>query len=276
MNRKLAFVLVAVAAVALVTGTGGYSSVNAERGVSVDVVGDGDAYLTLEYSETAELSGTDAYEVTFLTIRNRFTVDADLDATALPSSTSDGLDVTYTSGSRSVDTRLAPGEAVDFAAELTCASAGEQNVTFTIDAKADGPGVSVNTTEERTASFDVRCRSVAIRVEETEGTVGGGSFTLLHLDDTSNQSASVDSVSVPDDANVSLASSTGDGAEGYGDVEAECVESTNGTSVPVRVTVEGSGETVDFTRHRTVDVLCEPGSTATATATATTSTSGGS
>ena len=154
--RRLALFLCAVAAVAtLAVGSGGFSSAEAGRGVTVGVVGDGNAYLALEHDdETVERDGMvdESLDLEVVTVTNQFTEDVtvtvDYDVATPPGvSATDGSDTT----------ELGVGETTQVSTTVTCDRAGEHGVTVEFDASATGGGVSTETSDPRTVSYTVRC-----------------------------------------------------------------------------------------------------------------------
>jgi len=73
MRRRLLLLSALVAAAAIAVGTGGYSSVGADRGMSVGAANDVDAYLSLDYADE-DVSANSSSDVTktFVTVENQF------------------------------------------------------------------------------------------------------------------------------------------------------------------------------------------------------------
>ena len=143
-RRQVVLVAALLASLALVSNTAAYSSVHADRGVQVQVVGDEDAYLGLQRTTTNVSNGTADLEVT---VSNQFAAGTDL------------TEVETTVGGTAVDLAaggsLDPGERSSHTfANVSCADA------VTIAASGSGVRVSLNrsvpcsntslTTEERT------------------------------------------------------------------------------------------------------------------------------
>lgn len=152
--RKPFVVLVAMAATAsLAVGSGGFSSAGAERGVTVSVVGDENAYMSLSYADKT-VSGDEA--VTFVTVANRFTekveftVDYDVE-------TDDGVSVKPSSGSETNDVGV--GGEFDVAVALNCHSAGQHDATVSFDVAATGDSVSVETSDSRQVTYRAMCNN---------------------------------------------------------------------------------------------------------------------
>jgi hypothetical protein len=236
---------------ALIFGTGSFSAVSAERGLTVDTVGDSDAYMALKYSDDdIELTGSDRYPAReFLTIGNNFGGDIDASLTSVDVSGSDSLSLEP----ESVDGRpVESGTEIAVATEVTCHSIGEYSASLSFDVAADGDAVHAHTTDEREVTFDVHCQSVTVDpVDNAQGTEDGAAFALLDLTDVSNQSASLDDVSVPNSAPISIVSASIDGT-----VEVECTDSTDGATESVTVTIEGTGDDISFTKEQSVSVSC--------------------
>lgn len=154
--RKLLLLLCGLAlSTGLVVGTGGFSSVSADRAVAVDTVGDERAYMALEYTdERADASGTvgESVDVSLVTVTNQFTqsvtVTVETDVRG-----ADGVSV----GDDPASATLAVGTAADMSATLVCDEPGEQYVTVAFDATATGEGVSAETTNPRTVEYLLDC-----------------------------------------------------------------------------------------------------------------------
>lgn len=156
-NRRRVLVLLAVTAAAVAAvGSGSFTATTADRGVSVDVVGDENAYLALDYPDKEVDNGSTP---TFLTVTNRFTT------------TLDDITVEYWVG-ESVDNlasrddgtlqneSVGVGEARSFGdVTLTCPnnSTGTETATVYFDVTAYGDGIDVETTKDRTVELTVNC-----------------------------------------------------------------------------------------------------------------------
>jgi hypothetical protein len=154
--RKFLLLLCGLALSAgLVVGTGGFSSVNADRAVNVDVVGDEDAYMALEYTdERVDASGTvnGAVDVALVTATNQFAqpVNVSLETELR----GDGVSVGDVSPSSAT---LGVGDDMDVSATLVCEDPGGHYVTVAFDATATGQGISAETTTPRTVEYHVEC-----------------------------------------------------------------------------------------------------------------------
>ena len=157
MRKLFLGLCVLVASVGMGMGSGGFSSVDADRAVTVDVVGDESAYMSLDYSnETVEpIDGTK--EVEFVTVANHFAevVDFTIDFTI---ETTGRLTVESSSNSV-VQKNVGTGENIDGTVTLECGPSGSSSSTAIIDfdVTADGGGVSAKTTAERTVKYEVDC-----------------------------------------------------------------------------------------------------------------------
>ncbi|WP_276270690.1 hypothetical protein [Haloarcula litorea] len=147
MDRRAAALLGLAAVLALAIGSGGYSSVSADRQVTVEVVGDEDAYMSLEYRETGEVE-----EGSVLTVTNRFAETVDL--TVWYRVEDQQTDPSESGTMESFD-GIGPGDSVI----LTCADIGDSEGIASFDVAAEGSSVSAQTTDSRT---------VEIECEETE------------------------------------------------------------------------------------------------------------
>lgn len=149
MRRRRAVLLaVCVAVVPVIAfGSGGFTSVGADRGVTVDTVGDEDAYLGLEYEERYELDSGDS--VTYLTVTNQFSVVVAVSVSV----TGDDATVNGTADPSHLD----PGGAVSFDASPTCEGHGEETREVEFNVEAVGDGVTAETDPARTTEFRVEC-----------------------------------------------------------------------------------------------------------------------
>ena len=161
MNRKLAFGLAATAAILLVSSTGAFSSVSAERGINIAVVDDENAYMGIESGEEVEQSGNDSYSATYLTVRNGFQVPVRA-TVSVESSSSDNLSVDLDSGSGRWSGRLRPASASgaaseDLSAQFTCTGVNHDAwATLTYTVTFDGDIVHA-VSGPRSVEFDVEC-----------------------------------------------------------------------------------------------------------------------
>ncbi|RLM89217.1 hypothetical protein D3D02_08810 [Halobellus sp. Atlit-38R] len=142
-RRQVVLVAALLASLALVSNTAAYSSVHADRGVQVQVVGDEDAYLGLQRTTTNASNGTADLDVT---VSNQFAAGTDL--TEIETSV-DGTAVDLASGGS-----LAPGETSSHTfANVSCGDA------VAIDASGSGVRVSLKRS--------VPCGNTSLTTEET-------------------------------------------------------------------------------------------------------------
>ncbi|WP_135305378.1 hypothetical protein [Haloarcula amylovorans] len=171
MRRRVALAVVAVAALAFAVGSGGFSSVTADRTTSVHVVGDEDAYMALEYpDEPVTLSGGEQYDDAFVTVRNQFTETVNF-TVEYDVSTSEGLRASPARDTVS-NPSVGVGKKRDVSVQFECQSSGDHEATVTFSAQADGSDVSAETTEPRTVEYDIGCSS-ATDTATTEQTTAG-------------------------------------------------------------------------------------------------------
>jgi hypothetical protein len=156
MRKVLVVLCVLVAGAGLGMGSGGFSSVGADRAVTVDVVGDESAYMSLDYSNETVVPTDGTKEVEFVTVTNHFTqvVDFKIDFTV----ETGGLTVKSSSNSI-IQENVGIGENIDGTVTLQCDPSGSPSSTAIIDfdVMADGDGVSAETTAERTVEYEVDC-----------------------------------------------------------------------------------------------------------------------
>ena len=156
MNRKLAFGLAATAAILLVSSTGAFSSVSAERGINVAVVDDENAYIGIESKEEVELSGSDNYSTTYLTVRNGFQVPVRA-TVSVESSSSDNLSVDFDSGREWEAASASDAASEDLGAQFTCTGVNHDAwATLTYTVAFDGDIVHA-VSGPRSVEFDVEC-----------------------------------------------------------------------------------------------------------------------
>ena len=154
-RRRIALLALCVASATLVVGSGAFTSTSAERPVSVDVVGDDEAYMSLEYEENEEVPELSAGESTkeeYLTVRNRFGQSVTIDVDAV-TTVSGGLDVDVTEKNRS----LGLGNEMNLSADFTCNDPGGYEPEIQFEVSATGDGVYAETGQDRTVTFDVSC-----------------------------------------------------------------------------------------------------------------------
>lgn len=156
MRRRVLVLCALVVVASFAVGTGSYSAASVERDVTVDVVGDEDAYMSLLYpDDTVRLSGSDAHEVTVVTVRNRFRQPIDF-AVTVTVTADDGLNVR----SDAMDTTSVSagiGESFDVPATVVCQSPGQHRATISFDVTATGEGVIAETTTSRTVDYLIDC-----------------------------------------------------------------------------------------------------------------------
>lgn len=154
-RRLLALFTVTVLAVSVV-GTGGFSTTSADRSVTVDVVGDENASMALEYPVDAS-AGTAPTTVTFLEVTNQFTQSVDV--TVEPDVDTDAdLDASVSSPG---DPDFRPGESAAGTVQFTCGenASESESATVTFDVTADGDTVYAETAESRSVDYTVQCAS---------------------------------------------------------------------------------------------------------------------
>ena len=156
MRRVVLLTCALVALAGLAVSSGAFTSAEADRGVSVDIVGDGDAYMALDYpDETVELDGTtnETVALPVVNVTNQFAEDVDVTVEFTVSGPS-GASATGDSG----PTDLPVGETTEVSTTVTCpAGAGEYAVSIEFDATADGNGAYAETSESRTVDYLVDC-----------------------------------------------------------------------------------------------------------------------
>jgi hypothetical protein len=135
-------ILALFAIAAVITGTAGYDTIQADRGVDVETAGDDSAYLALTQNETAIENGTTGRPVE---ITNQFgtSVEVTVEVTSIDSGiTVKGL----------TQSTLNPGDTA--AVKVTCETSSDQSLT--LDVRAENDELSV---ELRNREFTVDCAS---------------------------------------------------------------------------------------------------------------------
>jgi hypothetical protein len=156
MRRRVLVLCALVVIASFAVGTGSYSAASVERDVTVDVVGDDDAYMSLLYpDDTVRLGGSDAHEVTVVTVRNRFRQAIDF-AVTVTVTAGDGLTV-QSDAMETTSVSAGIGESFDVPATVACQSPGKYRATVSFDVTATGEGVIAETTTSRTVDYRVHC-----------------------------------------------------------------------------------------------------------------------
>lgn len=154
-RRRIALLALCVASATLVVGSGAFTSTSAERPVSVDVVGDDEAYMSLVYTDTTQVTvddtnGTVTHE--YLTVQNRFGQQVTIDVNA---SADAGEGLAVTPYERTID--LDTGEETKLEAEFNCTAPGDHEAEISFGVTATGEGITAETGQDRTVTFDVSC-----------------------------------------------------------------------------------------------------------------------
>lgn len=166
MRRRtfLASSAAALGGTGLLVGTQGFSTTEAERGISIDVVGDGDAFLRLEYPPQSIAC---AGEIHLVKIRN-LTGSALTSVTVSVKSIPDTLnlyrsDNAIMEGDEIVVVDEAVGESLDIGEEQSVQVTATADEGFTgagevaFHVSASGPGISIDTTAPRTVTVSCDC-----------------------------------------------------------------------------------------------------------------------
>ncbi|WP_267640724.1 hypothetical protein [Haloarchaeobius amylolyticus] len=143
--KAVSIVLALAAATALVYGTVGYSSVSAERGVEVSVVGDEQALVGYHAADRTVTAGT---TTRLVTVTDRTPVPVTVEVVRIEHGP--GVEVTSVSGPGSVG---AGKRGVVFG-QVTCANETTADVSITVAVHGEGIDATLDG-EART--FEVRC-----------------------------------------------------------------------------------------------------------------------
>lgn len=207
MYKHLALVAALTAAATLGVSTEGFSSTAADRQVSVEVVGDEDAYMSLRYVDTTD-DADSGDSVAFVTVSNYF--DQPVDLTVRYAVDSDEV-AEPTEHTREYD-NVGVGESVEVSTTVTCQSGGTPDDVVSFDVSADGNSVYAETTSPRTVEYEVDC-PVAVTFQGTNGNArvsGLGSnrgATVWLLDEGAVTSTEIE---VPQSGNVRPAVGSGE------------------------------------------------------------------
>lgn len=185
LTVRVAVVVALAVGASLAIGASGFSTTQADREVTVAVVGDEDAYLGLVYTDYTvedppddiQADGSSArveqvYENrTLATGTNQFAVDIAVEAFDVTVDSDDGVEVAV---NNSLDgAELAVGEERNATVDVECPLAGG-SATVSFDVAVSGPGVSAATTDAREVTITCPDRDVAGVLEPS----GDGSLSV--------------------------------------------------------------------------------------------------
>jgi hypothetical protein len=164
MYKHLALVLALAAAATLAVSTGGFSSASADRQVSVEVVGDEDAYMSLRYEDNVPEDPDSGDSVVFVTVSNYFNQPVDLTVSYAvdPDAVNDPSE--HTEQYHDVDV----GESVDVSTTVECPPGGTEQRVVSFDVEADGDSVYAETTSPRTVEYTVDCPDLESEEDDDE------------------------------------------------------------------------------------------------------------
>jgi hypothetical protein len=137
--RTLSIVLAFTAAVGLVFGTAGFSAMEADRGLAVNVTDDDEAYLGYEPLVVEDERITENTSKTVVQYRNQFGVDLD---TLVVDVSSEDPGSGPTVGTFDAPDKLERGTAGSVSVTLECST--EQEVELEFEATGSGSGASVS------------------------------------------------------------------------------------------------------------------------------------
>jgi len=191
MNRsrhsKLVLVLLLTAAITLAVGTAGFSTVVADRPVSITVVSDQNAYVgfnTTDRTVSGADSDTDQSTIQLVTVTNRLSDPIEIQDISVEVSDSDSsidlgnpqvLDESSSSGSTD---EISPGESVVTTAPVkSCPVGNSSAVEVGIETNSTGVQAVLND-ETDSAEFVVTCPSIEDVVFDGNGTNGAGNVEI--------------------------------------------------------------------------------------------------
>lgn len=152
MRRQIGFVLIVLVALLSIVATGGFSTAEAERGITVAVVDDDEAYLGYdEPDHTVEVNGTET--VTLVKVTNRFPHDL----TELATTVRAGDPVSVDNVNDNVGT-ISSGDTAAITGEITCSRAGS-TATVIVDVTASSSETEVTLDGDTTyRRFSIECQ----------------------------------------------------------------------------------------------------------------------
>lgn len=142
-RRVLLGVFTIVALAASVFATGGFASVDADRGVDVSIADDDDAYLGIS-TETATVAANRSDDERLASFTNRFEEDVTVDVTVV-----EGSDDHPTVENVSDPGTVAVGDTSHLTADVICEN-GTASEDLTLEIDASGSDVAVEATRQVT------------------------------------------------------------------------------------------------------------------------------
>ncbi|MEF8937897.1 hypothetical protein [Halobacteriaceae bacterium SHR40] len=150
MLRRIAVVLFALAVVVTVSGTGAYSATSADRGLTVDVVDDDEAYVGHDPGEIYAVNTTNQTTTeTLVTVTNRFSSPVELTDVEVHSHPGLMIEVLDESG------QIESGESMDINAAVLHCDEEAMSMDVGVSVTVDGDDVAATLdgdTETRTAN----------------------------------------------------------------------------------------------------------------------------
>ena len=155
-RKALSLALAGIAVMSLAFGTGAFTSVSAERGVSVSVVDDDRAYVGYNSNDVMV---TDHEDTDLVTVTNRFASDIEIEDVSVGSS-----DSIEESALAVDDGPITPGESASITwDEPDCSVLTQSTVTMTVEVAGAGVWAKIYG-DTTTREFDVTCApSEAVR-----------------------------------------------------------------------------------------------------------------
>ncbi len=157
---RIGAVLVLVGIATLIVGATGFTTTEADRPTNIDIVGDDDAYLGLEYEDRSvtglPLVQTES-EVILVNLTNRFTTNTSEVDVNITNVDNDDFDVTL---SDEPADSMEVGETQSVYVDVECSPPllGSESGTVSFNVSAEGDGFEVKTTEPR--SIEITCESL--------------------------------------------------------------------------------------------------------------------
>ena len=150
MLRRVAVLLLGLAVIAAVVGTQAPTAVDAERGVSVTVVDDDEAYVGYEArSVTVTNTTTQTATATLVTVENRFPSSVEVTDVSVDTSSALHIDVLDDTGS------ITPGESASIRAEIRCDRTVDDSVPVSVTLEGEGVQATLDgATDTRRVSVD--------------------------------------------------------------------------------------------------------------------------
>jgi hypothetical protein len=207
--RHVSLVLAVVVLVAVIVGTGGFSSATVERGADINVVDDESAYLRVVINKSA--SAQSGNETTLLELTNQ--VGSPLNITTTVSSKNKDV----TASDKTAPSRLKESETGSVTVIVSCTdgtSAKQVNTDIVVEIEASGPNVQI-VMNRTVPSVQVKCTSenTSMSLASAESVSNGINTTSNETNMTDNETSTVTATPVNNESNTTTSVMTVTGSE---------------------------------------------------------------